>query len=157
MTDPSNALASLQAAFEQGGLSFAEGRVDPNLRFYLDTDLGVPRFVYCQLDGRVVSAYACFVPVDQLEGLPCFQVGYAVPEPYRGQGRATNVVNAGIVELRNGFSGYPPFWVEAVVGLDNLASQKVAAKILTTDCNPITDQVSGLPALQYLRQFATGS
>lgn len=112
--------------------------------------------MYSRLDGRVVSAYACFIPADRLEGAPCFQVGYAVPEAYRGQGRATDVVSAGIAELRNGFTGQPPLWVEAVVGLDNPASQKVAAKVLTPDCKPITDQVSGLPAPQYLRLLATG-
>ena len=156
MTDPATAMASFQDALNQGGLRMEQGRLDPDLHFYMDTDLGVPRFVYVRLDGRTVTAYACFIPCQPVEGSPCFQVGYAVPPAYRGQGLATHVVRGGIAELRNGFTGHPPFWVEAVVGTDNLASQKVAEKAITTATQPITDQVSGLSALQYLAQFQTG-
>jgi RimJ/RimL family protein N-acetyltransferase len=156
MTDPSNALASFQQALEQGALDMHFGRVDPTVRFYFDLDGGVPRFTYVKIDGGKVAAFATFVPADPIEGQLCFQCGYAVPEAYRGQGKATDILSAGIAELRNGFAGDPPFWVEAVVGLDNLASQRVAEKVLEASRNQITDQVSGQPALQFQRRFDTG-
>lgn len=156
MTDPSNAMASFQQALDQGALDMEIGRVDPAVRFYFDQGHGVPRFTYVKLDGGRVSAFASFVPADPIEGQPCFQCGYAVPEAYRGQGKATDILSAGIAELRNGFAGNPPFWVEAVVGLDNVASQRVAEKVLEAPRKQITDQVSGQPALQFQRRFYTG-
>jgi cytidylate kinase len=75
-------------------------------------------------------------------------------EAYRGQGSAKkDVFAAGIAEIRNGLKGNPPFFVDAIISLDNLASQHVAAAVLST---AITDQVSKLAALQYIRKFMTG-
>lgn len=156
MTDSSTAMASFQQALDQGALHMAIGRVDPGVQCYFDQEHGVPRFTYVNLDGGTVSAFASFVPADPIEGQPCFQCGYTVPEAYRGLGKATDILSAGIAELRNGFAGNPPFWVEAVVSLDNLASQRVAAKVLEASRNQITDQVSGTPALQFQRRFETG-
>jgi hypothetical protein len=61
-----------------------------------------------------------------------------------------------ILEMREGFgrAGHGGFWIEAVVGVDNPASQRVAAAVLTSSPEPITDDVSGLPALHYLRWVA---
>jgi hypothetical protein len=62
-----------------------------------------------------VKAYACFVSYERQAGSPVFAVGYAVPQAYRGQGFAKAIFAAGIAELRNGFAGQPPFFVEAII------------------------------------------
>jgi hypothetical protein len=93
-----------------------------------------------------------FVLVDPFDGSPCFQIGYAVPERYRGRGRAKDIVVAAIAELKRGLTGnaVPAFYIGAVVGTDNEPSMRVAAATISTSPVSITDHVSGLPALHYL-------
>jgi hypothetical protein len=153
MTDPFAALESFQEAFANGVLSLQRGVIDPELFIHVDHPNGsTRRFTYVRLDRRTVTALVMFVLVDPLEGSPCFQIGYAVPERYRAQGRAKDIVVAAIAELKRGLTGngVPAFYVEAVVGTDNEPSMRVAAATLSTSPVQITDHVSGLPALQYL-------
>jgi hypothetical protein len=58
-----------------------------------------------------------------------------------------------IDELRHGLRGRigPELYVEAVVGINNRASQRVAEQTVSPTPEAITDGVSGLPALRYLR------
>jgi len=90
-----------------------------------------------------------------MHGLPCFQVGVAVPEAYRGKGHAKSIVAAAIAELRHGLSRnkISSFYVEAIVSIDNEPSKRVAEA--TTSATPVavTDEVSGLPALHYVRKI----
>jgi len=156
LTDVMPAMESFQAALHAREIEVVPGQVAPNLGFYTDTIPGVQRFVYVFHNGSTVKAYACFVPYERHEGLPVFAVGYAVPEAYRGQGLAKAIFAAGITELQHLFAGNPPFFVEAIIDPGNLASQRVAAAVLGGAHRSITDQASGLPALQYLRKFETG-
>ncbi|MDR7134517.1 RimJ/RimL family protein N-acetyltransferase [Lysobacter niastensis] len=156
MTDPSLAMASFQEELRQSGVELERGRIDPEIHVFADNADGRPRLTYVRLQGRTVTAYASFVIGDPIDDSPCFQVGYAVPAKYRNQGRARDVLRAAITELQNGFAGNPPFYVEAVVGVDNPASQRVAEQVLSTEPETITDRVSGLPALHYVRKVETG-
>ena len=102
-----------------------------------------------------LTAFANFLQCDPILGLPCLAVAYAVPEAYRNQGRAKEIVNAAISDLRQvlGQSGqHPAFFVEAIVGADNVASQRVAEQVISAESEAITDQPSGLPALRYVRR-----
>lgn len=156
LTDLMPALASFQAALLAGEIGVVPGQVDPSLGFYTDTMPGKRRFVFVRLDGQRVKAYACLIPYERQEGLPVFAVGYAVPEAYRRRGLAKDVFSAGIAELRHLFAGSPPFFVEAIIDPANVASLKVAAAVLGGEPQSIIDQVSGQPALQYIRKFETG-
>lgn len=42
------------------------------------------------------------------------------------------------------------FWIEAIVGEDNIASQRVAEKALSAPVKKATDSYSGDPIVQYL-------
>lgn len=152
MTDPFVALESFQKALANGEVSLQPGVIDPKLFVHLDRPNGSPRFTYVRLDRRTVTALVMFVLDDPLEGSPCFQIGYAVPERYRAQGRAKDIVVAAIAELKRGLNsnGVPAFYIEAVVGTDNEPSMRVAAATISTSPVRITDHVSGLPALQYV-------
>lgn len=156
MTDPSVAMMSFQEELLAGRLSLERGRLDNDLHFMADAVPGVPRFTYVRLEGNRVIAFATFVMTEPYKGSPCMQLGYAVPEEERGRGLATDLVGAAIAELRNGFAGHPPFAVEAVVGVENFASQKVASRTLTEQRREIIDGVSGKPAYQYIQKFKTG-
>lgn len=81
--------------------------------------------------------------------------GYATAEQFRNHGFATEIVKASMEELHRGISQHlpePGFYVEAIVGMENLASQKVAARTLTDMPKTIVDGISGLPALHYIKQ-----
>ncbi|GFM85883.1 hypothetical protein PSCICO_12820 [Pseudomonas cichorii] len=113
------------------------------------------RYTYLKIEHGRVKAIAMFVTVGLVEGIPCFQMGYAVPVTYRNRGWATQIIKEGIDELQRGFSahGHGDFYVEAVVGMDNIASQHVAQKVLGQS-SPITDGPSGQSALAYMKRIA---
>lgn len=159
MTDPLAALTSFQEVFETKGIALQPGVIDPALFVHLDQPTGSPRFTYVRIDRRTVTALVMFAQVPPLKGLPCFQMGVAVPEKYRAQGRAKEIVAAATAELQNGLcrNGVAEFYIEAVVGTDNEPSKRVAAATISTDPVPITDEFSGLPALHYLRKIKRDS
>lgn len=155
MTDPSDALASFQQALLNGQMRLQRGALDPDLFLHFDRPDGVTaRLTYVRLDRQTVTALAMFAMVDPMDGLPCYQVGYAVPEAYRGEGRAKSVVEAAIAELRHGLlrNNISTFYVEAIVGTDNEASKRVAVTTISATPVAVTDEVSGLPALHYTRK-----
>jgi hypothetical protein len=49
--------------------------------------------------------------------------------------------------------GQSVFYVEAIVGADNKPSQPVAEQVISDTPVAVTDQVSGLPAFQYVRKI----
>jgi RimJ/RimL family protein N-acetyltransferase len=151
MTDPSTAMISFQEALLAGALKPQPAALDRDLFIHADQELGVARFAYVKLKGRTVTAFVNLVRVEPIDGVPCFAIGCAVPEAYRGQGRAKDAVRAALAEMRHGFrrAGIPALYVEAVVGVDNLASQHVSAATISAKPTAITDNVSGLPAFHY--------
>jgi hypothetical protein len=159
MTDPTDALTDFQRVFETEGIPLQPGAIDPTLFVHLDRPAGSLRLTYVRLDRRTVTALAMFAQVSPLKGQPCFQLGVAVPEKYRAQGRAKEIVTAATAELRNGLgrNGVATFYIEAVVGMNNEPSKRVAAATISTEPASITDEFSGLPALHYVRKIETDS
>jgi RimJ/RimL family protein N-acetyltransferase len=156
MTDPSDALASFQQVLPSGVLELQPCALDPKLFVHMDEPApGVTRLTYVRMAGQTVTAMALFTPCEAIEGRTCFAVGYAVPPAYRGQGRAKDVVTAALRELEKGFgrAGILPIYVEAIVGADNVASQRVASATISAESKSVTDSFSGVPALQYVRKI----
>jgi hypothetical protein len=155
VVDPTPALLSFQEQFANRRLVLHRGDLDRALRVHLDDAGGSARFTYVYLDGKTVSALAMFVPVDAIDGLPCFQAGCAVPEAYRKKGLAQRVTLAGMAELQNGLArnGVPEICVEAIVAVDNDPSNAVARKVFSPSPKLGTDHVSGEPAYHYVRRL----
>ncbi len=95
MTDPSDALTSFQQALLDGEMQLGRGDIDPELSVHHDSPQGKMRLTYARLEGQTVTALALVVMGDPIEGLPCFELGVAVPEEYRSQGRAKKIVRRG--------------------------------------------------------------
>jgi hypothetical protein len=114
MTDPSSALSSFQEALLAGAIQLKRCTLHPELRVHADQANGCVRFTYVTLEGSTVTAFVNLVLCDPIESMPCFQIGYAVPEAYRRQGRARTVVGMAVEELQRGFSGRlgPALYVE---------------------------------------------
>lgn len=157
MTDPMSALVQFQEAFEQGLIPVQPGRLDRNLLFAPDTPNGHPRFNYMRADGSTLTVLVMFAQNGLEDGEPVFNIGYAVPEAYRGHGLAKPALTAALAELSAGLvgPGIPAIHVEAVIAPDNLASQRVAAAVFDAAPTPIVDSESRLPALHYTRRVAS--
>jgi hypothetical protein len=154
MVDPSNALQSFQRELLRGRIGLQPGQLDPGLFLHVDTALGERRLTYVRLEGQTVTALVMFVVSEPIDRTTCFGIGYAVPEGYRNQGRAKEIIEAAIADLRHGLGRQGPFefYVEAIIGASNLASQRVAEQVISKKPIAVTDQQSGLPAFQYLRK-----
>ncbi|TJV41888.1 MAG: GNAT family N-acetyltransferase [Mesorhizobium sp.] len=158
MTDPAIGMHSFQEALDDNVLDLTPGMVDQTVFVHLDYPDGVePRWTYVRLETGKVTAFVNILVVEPVEGIPCFGIGYAVPEQFRNQGRAKELVGAAIEEMREGFgkAGMPEFFVEAIIDQDNLASQHVASATLSPDPVSVVDQLSGKPAFQYVRRLQT--
>jgi GNAT superfamily N-acetyltransferase len=156
MTDPMEALVSFQQALLDGEVRLRPGELDPNIFMHADSPApNVMRLTYVRLDGRTVTAFVNAVSAGHIEGLPCFQLGVAVPEQYRNKGYAKSLLAAAIAEMKNGFSRtkIPSFYVEGIVSVDNEPSKRASAATISPTPTPVTDEGSGLPALQYLRKI----
>ncbi|ETK22707.1 MULTISPECIES: N-acetyltransferase [Pseudomonas] len=152
MTDPIQALVSLQAEIRKG-MPTHPTETYPSVRVVLDEKNGRVRYTYARIEQGRVKAMAMFVSMDKIDGIGCFQVGYAVPETYRGRGWAIEILEQGLGELSKGLAlhGVEKFYVQAVVGTFNLASIGVASRSLSKAPVSIVDSVSGEPALAFTR------
>lgn len=157
MTDPYRAFVSFQEALLRGGIDLRPGVLDPELYVLADKPGGISRLTYVRLEGTTVTALVTVVHADRMEGWPCLHLGYAVAEPYRRQGRATEAVQAALTELLLAYAraGVPGFYVEAIVGIENEGANGVARRTLSPTPEPVVNSVSGESALHYLRKFET--
>ena len=153
MVDPMDALVKLQEAVNARWVVLRPGDIYPYLGVWMDEPAGKTRLTYARVTGRKVEAVAMFCHNGHIEGVPCFQTGYAVIEPMRQKRFASDLVSRGIEEMRNGLGkhGAKRFYVEAVVGLTNTASNKLARHLLSDTPETITDDFSGQPALRYVK------
>jgi hypothetical protein len=151
MTDPSDALPSFQEALRTGEISLQATKSDPDLGIYFDRPNDSMRMTYAYVQQGVVVAIAMIVQQDFEEGRPCFHLGYAVHEGHRREGWGKRIASASVADFLPGMkrAGVAAFQVEAVVGLDNPASQRIAGEVISKNPREITDSVSGLPALHY--------
>ncbi len=86
------------------------------------------------------------------EGVVCFDLGYATAEAFRHQGRGSELVGAAVRDHISGMAraGVSSLYIEAVVGVENIGSQRIAERHLNPNREEITDSVSGLPAYRYV-------
>lgn len=154
LPDVSSALKSFQQALIENAIQVQRGDLDRKMLVYMDQPNGETRLTYARVSGRTVVALIQFVSCDPYEGEPCFNVGWAVAEDFQGQGKAHEAVVAALKEMRNGFTraGMKAFWVEAIVGEDNVASQRLAEKVLSSPIKRGADSFSGDLIVQYLRR-----
>lgn len=156
LPDLTSALASFQQALDAGHIRLQPGALDPALHVYMDRPNGEVRLTYVRLDGRTVTAMIQFMPTDEVEGEPCFSVGWAVPAKFQGRGRSGEAFLAALKELRHGMSRHmTAFWIEGVVGADNIASQRMAEKVISAPTKTGIDKFADVPIVQYLRRVDT--
>jgi len=158
MTDPSIGMKSFQKALRGGEIGIHVAKTDPKLFVHLDAPSGPPRirYTYVRLKGKTVTALVIFAAEPPIKGKLHFSVGYAVPKAFQNQGRAKEIVAAGIADMQAGLlrNGHPEFYLDAIVGADNLASRRIAEQLISGKPKAITEGHSGLPAFKFLRKIS---
>lgn len=155
MSDPSDALKIFQKAILEGPVDLEKGQVDPTVYVHLHRGQAIPQYTHVLLEGKTVRSFATFALNGTYKGCPNLAVGYAVPKAYRNKGLAKAILRAGIAEMRNGFKGMSPFYVEAVVSEKNTSSLKVAEAVLGKALERFNDGHSGEPAVRFACKFET--
>jgi len=155
LPDPMDTVQEFQKALRRG-LATDAGEIHQDIRCHRDIVEGDIRLTFARVEHGRVKALAVFVTDTPIDGKPTFNVGYAVPEHYRGRGWGTDVLKKAIDEAAAGLgrNGVTEFFVTAVVGRDNLASQALARKVLQEKPQVATDLVTGDPVLVYTRLIA---
>lgn len=160
MVDPHDGYLSFQEALSAGIIDIVETSPGSGVFAHLDEpDEGVMRMTYVKLgeDRKTVTAFVSLVFNGHVGGHPCIALGYAVPEKFRNQGRASELV-AFVIEdnaKQAGKNGHKKIYVEAVLDVDNHASRRVAEKTFAVSPESITDSFSGKPALRYTIEVST--
>lgn len=155
LVNPMDALKSFEPALRSGEINVQPGEIDPTIGVHLDRPNGEPRFTYARFRNGALAAIAIISLAEPFEGLPCFQMGYAVPQHLRKRGLAKDIARAAIAEFTAGMNrnGITAFYIEAVVGQKNIGSQKVANTIWGEPVKDGLDEHSGEPILQYLMKI----
>ncbi len=148
-SDSSAALQAFQRDLDQ--LTLTRSTTDPGLFYHLDQPSGVTRLAFARLQGRTVTALATFFASDPVDGVMVFHGFYAVPEVYRNQGRAKEILRAALRQMAQGIgqTGVRAIRVELIVDAEHAAAQRVAETIASSEPVPVRDQASGRPALLY--------
>jgi hypothetical protein len=144
MTNPMDALTSLQAEIFNG-IPLRVCNINSELQMFVDQPNGRHRFTFVKVESNIIKSFATYVFVSAKNKMPCVNIGYAVPPEYRQQGLATEIVEKSLNEVKAEFlqNGISSFYVEAVIGINNVASQKLAVKLLSDEYQEIIDDVSG--------------
>ncbi len=153
MVNPMDGLVSLQNAIENGFNELTTCELFPDIKVVFDQPDGIDRFTYVRIKSDTIHAFCAFVLVEPIDGIPCFSIGYAVPEQFQNRGFAKDIIEKSIAELSNDFARLhvPRFYLEAIVGTSNEYSQKLAARFISPTPRKCTDSVSELPAIAYTR------
>lgn len=156
LPNPLDALPSLEQAIASGEVKLRRGDIDQSLGMTVDRPNGDVRVTYVRLEGTKVAALVMAIPCAPYGGMQCFNIGYAVAEGYRGQGRAKEIVAASISEMRHGFgnAGLDEFYIEAIVAESNTASIRVAELVISENHIPTVDDATGIQSRQYLMKIS---
>lgn len=150
MVDPHLGLLSYQQALMQGSINPHRCTVHKSMTVLVDDVSAGKRITYALAEETTVKAIVVFAFNGFFEGKPCFQIGYAVAEPFRRQGLATQVVRMSVEEFTEGFRNIiPSYYIEAVVSPSNLASLRIAEAIIGGTREQIVDKHSGESAIRF--------
>jgi len=148
-------LSSFQEALTLGTIEPRPCKWNKNLQVLQDNAEGELRVTHARIVDGEAHGIIIYCIAENVESVPCFAVGYAVAEKYRRKGIGTTLLSESVEELSRELHqvGLTDYYLEAVVGVENTASNKIATKVLSAKPVRTTDKISGEPAYQYLKRF----
>lgn len=155
IANPMDAFLTLQGAIDDGEVQLHPCEIHRDLHVLVDHPNDEVRITYVMMTAGRVQAIAQFCQADPVGHVPCFSAGVAVDEDLRGKGLAGSVVSKGLEELRHGLNrnGVGDYFVEAVVSVSNIPSNRLATRVFSDSPKRDTDFFSGEPVFQYLKLF----
>ena len=152
MTDPIDALISLQKAVNDSTVHMTEGKFYPNVKCLIDYPDGETRYTYAKIIDNEVQAIAILGLIPMASDVPYFQIGFGVKKSKRGQGMGIRLMKQALKELVNDIStsSMKEFYLQAIVNVENEASNNISRKYISNSPTSIFDTLSGEPAYQYL-------
>lgn len=152
MADPIIILKSLQQALNDG-MPLEQSEIEADYKFFYDEPNGGRRFSFAKIINREAQSLAIFGLENPLNGLICYNVGYAVNERHRGHGLALEAVNFGLERLKTTLKseGVSQFYLEAIIDKNNLHSINITNKLFLSPGVPTIDGESGTPSLHFKR------
>ena len=162
MADPYQGMVSFQQALLAEKLAISLVSKHQDLYSHFDVPApGANRLTYARLneDRKTVKAFLSCIMNGKIDKFPCVAVGYAVPEDLRNQGFAKQILRDVVQDqiYQAGRMGVKVLYIEAVIDVTNLPSQRVAEAVLNVERESITDSASGRPAYRYTAHFDTTS
>lgn len=162
MADPYQGMVSFQQGLRAGILELSLVPEHQDLYIHFDEPApGIGRLTYVRLteDRKTVKAFLACVMNGLVDDFPCVAVGYAAPEDMRNQGFVKQIFRDVIQDqiCQAGRMGHTHIYIEAVVDVSNVPSQRVAEAVLGVERESITDSASNRPAYRYTAHFDTAS
>lgn len=129
-------LKQIAIAIKDGTISIEKGRIFDDIYVHSDNPLGDLRISYVMFSPSVrnqVVARCAFNSSNLIEGIPSFQIDWAVLEPYRKQNWGKTIATKATAEFAGGMKKWLPdgFYVEAVVDEENEASKRIGRALLS--------------------------
>jgi GNAT superfamily N-acetyltransferase len=158
MIDPSIPLKSFEKAVNKKdkALTIRLSELDLTYRIVFDNpEPDVTRITIGKFWGRNLIGYVQVVPAEDIEGVPAFGLGWAVSESHQRKGYGKQIVEQAVIEVKDLFAkkGLHDFWLEAIVGDTNKASNKVAVHSFGPHVKHSFDTNSGAPIFQYWKRI----
>jgi RimJ/RimL family protein N-acetyltransferase len=143
-----------QEALERKLISPKECKGTPGMFFLHDDAGGKARVSYAYIEEGLVLCLVAFIQVENYNEKVCMNIGYAVAPDYRGKGLGARRVQEAMSHLVVYLSeqSIREFYIEAVVGIENEPSNRIASKLISKKPKRTIDQVSGQPAFQYFKK-----
>lgn len=151
MPDPTDLIENLQHSLNDG-LCISSHELDNGYKmFYDEPFVGGRRFIFAKIVNNQVQAMSIFGLEDDLDGITCWNVGYAVLKSYQRQGLASEAFNHGVMKLKEELKreGINKFVLEAVVDINNTPSVKLTEKLFKTQGQDMKENFTGAPALHF--------
>jgi RimJ/RimL family protein N-acetyltransferase len=155
MVDTAATLQKFQSALQSGSIQPTNCQAFPELSVLLDEAEGKPSYTYALIVDGITQGITIFVLVAPIGQTPCFHIGYAVDPSLRGRGIGGRIVDMSLKELEHGLRRHASaaYCIEAVVGIGNSASNRLARKYISSNPTQIVCDYSGEDALHYLKRY----
>ena len=159
MVDTAATLLKFQSALQSGGIEPSKCQMFSELSILRDEADGKPRYTYALIVDEVAQAITIFVLVAPIEQTPCFHLGYAVDPSFRGRGIGGHILDISLKELEQGLRRHASaaYCIEAVVGIENHASNRLAHRHISSNPTKIVCDYSGEDAFRYIKRYESAT
>lgn len=151
-------LRQVAVAIKNGAIEVQRGKVFDDIYAHVDTPSGTPRLTYVMFNPSVKTDVIarCVILLDRAQnGVPIWQIDWAVSGQHRGKGLGETIASKAMGEFTSGMKGklQSGFAIEAIVDDGNEASKKIARSLLGGE-EVIFNKETGRNVHSFLKRFS---